>query len=72
MGQAGLEFGNDTPRPLGVNYNIQLGAKSTARGVFRDHVPLSSREVPPRVSFRLSHASNIAFYFGRVPQKVPA
>ena len=33
MGQAGLEFGNDTTS-LGVNYNIQLGAKSTAHGVF--------------------------------------
>ena len=33
MGQAGLEFGNDTTT-LGVNYNIQLGAKSTAHGVF--------------------------------------
>ena len=33
MGQAGLEFGNETTS-LGVNYNIQLGAKSTAHGVF--------------------------------------
>ena len=33
MGQAGLEFGNDTTS-MGVNYNIQLGAKSTAHGVF--------------------------------------
>ena len=33
MGGLGLEFGNDTTT-LGVNYNIQLGAKSTAHGVF--------------------------------------
>ena len=33
MGQAGLEFGNETTT-LGVNYNIQLGAKSTTHGVF--------------------------------------
>ena len=33
MGGLGLEFGNDTTS-LGVNYNIQLGAKSTAHGVF--------------------------------------
>ena len=33
MGQAGLEFGNDTVS-LGVNYNLQVGARSTAHGVF--------------------------------------
>ncbi|MCD7984622.1 MAG: autotransporter outer membrane beta-barrel domain-containing protein [Desulfovibrio sp.] len=33
MGQAGLEFGNDTVS-LGVNYNVQMGAQSTAHGVF--------------------------------------
>lgn len=33
MGQAGLEFGNDTVS-LGVNYNVQVGAQSTAHGVF--------------------------------------
>lgn len=33
MGGLGLEFGNDTTT-LGVNYNIQLGAKTTAHGVF--------------------------------------
>ena len=33
MGGLGLEFGNETTS-LGVNYNIQLGAKSTAHGVF--------------------------------------
>lgn len=33
MGQAGLEFGNETTT-LGVSYNIRLGAKSTAHGVF--------------------------------------
>ena len=33
MGQAGLEFGNDNVK-LGVNYNLQMGAQSTAHGVF--------------------------------------
>ena len=33
MGQAGLEFGNDTVS-LGVNYNLQVGARSIAHGVF--------------------------------------
>ncbi|MBQ3059888.1 MAG: autotransporter domain-containing protein [Desulfovibrio sp.] len=33
MGQAGVEFGNDNVR-LGVNYNLQMGAQSTAHGVF--------------------------------------
>ena len=33
MGGLGLEFGNDTTT-MGVNYNIQLGAKTTAHGVF--------------------------------------
>jgi len=33
MGQVGLEFGNDTVK-LGVNYNLQMGAQSTAHGVF--------------------------------------
>ena len=33
MGQAGLEFGNDTVS-LGVNYNLQAGANTTAHGVF--------------------------------------
>ncbi|MCD7984505.1 MAG: autotransporter domain-containing protein [Desulfovibrio sp.] len=33
MGQAGLEFGNDSVS-FGVNYNLQAGAHSTAHGVF--------------------------------------
>lgn len=33
MGQVGLEFGNDSVS-LGVNYNLQAGANTTAHGVF--------------------------------------
>lgn len=33
MGQAGLEFGNDS-LSFGVNYNLQAGAHTTAHGVF--------------------------------------
>ncbi len=33
MGQAGLEFGNDTVS-FGVNYNLQTGVHSTSHGVF--------------------------------------